>query len=482
MKAIIVGAGGTTRELLRRLGELWEVTVIDTDEENFEAAAGIREFEKMVGDGSSVLVLKRAGLEDADALVAASLDDDLNLEAIRIAQEAGLLRILGVAADPERLPDYRALGINAYAPNRLTARHLEVEMEPRRVASTGFAHGKAEAIEFVVSPDSPVRGKKLRQLHSNTWVIAAVLRGNDLIIPHGSTELLAGDRVTVVGAAADYASIVETFTSGESSFPLMYGRKVAVVLDSEDDLATAVAEATSLVRNSKAEQLMVVHRNLEKERDPGKAEEIAALLAELEDTVEGIEVDLRPTDNGNFGQALIALSAEESIGVIALQAPGGGDLMRRWTATRLINTYGKAHRPLLLCRGRHPYSGILVPARRTVSGETAGRAAIDLAGSSSATLVGVSVVPPTFVATGDSVEDARYAAAWLREEAAVQGVQVRRRVRRGNPVRIIEEMAASTSLLVLTTPDLPLSPWRLGIAGHLLRRVDSSVLLVPPRE
>ena len=30
MRAILVGAGGVSRELLRRLGDMWEVTVVDT--------------------------------------------------------------------------------------------------------------------------------------------------------------------------------------------------------------------------------------------------------------------------------------------------------------------------------------------------------------------------------------------------------------------------------------------------------------------
>ncbi len=94
-------------------------------------------------------------------------------------------------------------------------------------------------------------------------------------------------------------------------------------------------------------------------------------------------------------------------------------------------------------------------------------------------LVGVSVVPATFVSGPDAVEDARMSAAWLREEAAVQGVHVRRRVRRGNPVRVMDELSAGASLLVLTMPSLPMVPWRLGITGHLVRRVRSSVLLVP---
>lgn len=478
MRAIVVGAGGTTRELLRRLGELWDVTVIDTDSLRFAAAEGIRKFDAIVGDGSSALVLRRAGLEDADALVAASDDDDVNLEAVRLAQEAGLLRVVAVATNPDRLTDYRALDVPVYAPHQLTARHVEVMLEPRRVASTAFAQGKAEAIEFVVAPDSPVRGKRLRSLHSKTWVVAAVLRDNELIIPQGSTRFEAGDRVTVVGAAADYAGIVNTFTSGESRFPLTFGRKVAVVLDSESDLDTTVAEAISLVRNSRAEELMVVHRDLVAERDISRAEAVERLLEELESKGEGVAIDLRPV-TGSLTAALVQLAEDESIGTIAVAAPSPGRWLGRIRVTRTINLYGKAQIPVLLCRSRHPYSSILVPARRTVSGESAGRSAIDLAHATGATLVGVSVVPPTFVSGAEAVEDARVSAAWLREEAAVQGVHVRRRVRRGNPVRVIAELAVGASLLVVAMPNVPMVPWRSGITGHLVQRVPSSILLVP---
>ena len=54
----------------------------------------------------------------------ASLD-----EALRIAKEAGLLRVVGIAADPERLPDYRALGVPVFAPDSIAARNVEVLLE-----------------------------------------------------------------------------------------------------------------------------------------------------------------------------------------------------------------------------------------------------------------------------------------------------------------------------------------------------------------
>ncbi len=82
----------------------------------------------------------------------------------------------------------------------------------------------------------------------------------------------------------------------------------------------------------------------------------------------------------------------------------------------------------------------------------------------------------------DDATDANAAAGWLREEAAVQDVPVRRHVKRGNPVRVMEEMADSASLIVLAMPQLPMNAVRPRLAGHIIRRVDASVLLVPSRQ
>ncbi|MDH3426624.1 MAG: NAD-binding protein, partial [Acidimicrobiia bacterium] len=102
LNLIVVGSGGTTRQLLGRLGESWEVTVIDVDADRLARAEKVRPVELVEGDGSSRVVLERAGLDNADALVAATADDDANLEACRIASETGLLRVFAVAADPDR--------------------------------------------------------------------------------------------------------------------------------------------------------------------------------------------------------------------------------------------------------------------------------------------------------------------------------------------------------------------------------------------
>jgi len=471
VKIIIVGAGGTARELLQRLGKLWDsVVLVDTDEHHLEAAVGLREFTPIVGDGSSGLVLRRAGLDDADALVAATFDDDVNLEAARIAREAGLLRVLAVAADPTRLADYRAIQVPAFAPHTLTARRLEAAIDPRRVASTTFADGRAEAIEFVISPDAAVRGKRLRDLHAASWVVAAVLRGGDLIVPHGETQLEAGDRVTVVGAASDYAALIKTFTSGESRFPYDFGHRALVALDGAEDLAGPVAEAVNLVHGSTAESLIVLY--------PERATEMEGLLEQVA-RIPGIEVELRARTQPRH-QALLELIQEESVGVVVVPAPGGGRLRGRTRVAKLLSTYGPGGIPVLVSRGSYPYRRIIVPARRTVVGETAARAAIDLAQAAGGEVHGVAVVAPAFAGgSAAALEDARRATAWLREEAAVQGVDVRRHLRRGNPIRVMEEIATEDGLLVIGMPETPVSPWRLGVASQLVRRAECSVLVVP---
>lgn len=478
MRALLIGARGPGRELLRRLSDVWDVVLIDTDRSALQAAEGLRDFDPVVGDGSSQVVLARAGLENAAALVAGTFDDDINLEALRIARDAGVLRAVGIAYDTSRMDEYRELGVPVVSADTLAARSIEVLIEPRRVISTTFADGKAEALEFRIAPDAPVRGKRIQELHAGSWVIAAVLRGDELIIPKGPTRLEVDDRVTVVGAAAEFPRIVNAFTSGESRFPLNFGRKVAVVLDSADDFDLAVGEAIELVRSTPAEGLVVLHRDPEALAGAGEREVLDALLDGLVARAGGIEMSSRPV-RGSLESALVALPGAESIGMLVTTLDSGTSLWARRRIARKMNRYGAAGVPVLLARGRHPYASVLVPARRTVAGDSAARAAIDIARTSSAALVGVSVVPPTFVSGQEAVEDARESTAWLREEAAVQGVQVHRRVRRGNPVRVIVDLAGASSLLVISLPARGITTLRPDVAGHLLGRVGASVLLVP---
>ena len=162
--------------------------VVDADRGALDQAAAIRPVTTVEGDGSSRVVLERAGLDGVDAVIAANGDDRVTLEVCRIAREAGVDRIVAVAGDPSLVAEFRRLEVPVVSPERLAARTVEINLEPRRVASAAFANGLAEALEFRISPDSPLRGRALADLGLRAWLVAAVLRGDQLIVPNGANS------------------------------------------------------------------------------------------------------------------------------------------------------------------------------------------------------------------------------------------------------------------------------------------------------
>ena len=475
MKLIVVGAGGITRDLLRGLSEIWEVTVVDSDSDRLAEAARVREVTTILGDGSSRVVLQQAGLDSADALVAATNDDAVNLEASSLAAEANLLRVAAVAADPESLPDYLELDVQALSPDRLTARRIEIGLEPRRVTSAPFAAGMAEAIEFRVAEDATVRGRRLSDLHSESWLIAAVLRDGQLIIPHGDTVLEAGDLVTVVGAATDYPMIVRSFTAGEASFPTEFGKQIAVPLRNEADLSGSVAEAIVMTRSSAAEALLILHPDPRSDEEQAELDQLIDSVSEM---AEGIELLTREV-TGSPMRVFVEERAREGVGLLVARGPRGGGLVRRYRVARLIRRVAQTGLPALISRESHPYERVVVPARDTAPGRAAARAAIDLTAYIQSPLAAIAVIPPAFVTGSGAKDEAARAVGLIRDEAAVQGVGVAQELREGNPVREILDSLREHDLLILGIPErLPtlLTP---GIAGHLLARAQVSVLLVP---
>lgn len=478
MKAIIIGAGGATRELLRRLGEAWTVTVIDTSEEQLKKAAAIKELRTITGDGTSRLTLLHSGLSDADAVVAASDDDEVNLEVCRLAQKAGVLRVVAIASSPEKLAVYRELGVKAFAPDSLVSRHLELSLEHRRYTSMAFADGRAEAIEFHLGHDSPIVGKLLKELQAEHFIIGAILRNDELIIPHGDTRLKAGDRVTVVGLGVHFPEIVQTFTSGEAHFPLDFGKQVAVILEFGEDLKGPLAEAVYFVRNSAAHSLLLIHQDPALLSDNESASSLNALLEEAREVTDGVEVRILPVAESPH-KILPDICRQESIGMLVLREPRHGPFVGKLRANKLVQLSKQLCVPVLISRGSHPYKKILVPARNTLSARAAEHAAIDLARYTHADLTGIAIVDPIFIAGEDESQEARNAIGWLTQEAAMQQISVNGEIKRGNPVRSFLEAGASSDFMVLGAGTGIGRPFEYAITTHIAYWSPKSLLLVP---
>lgn len=475
MRLIAVGVDGATRDLLRALGDRWQVAVLDADPVALEMAERSRDVDVVHGDVTDPMTLLRAGLDDADAVLASLGDDDANLAVCRTAKEAGVPSITALAADPERLPDYREIDVAAWSPHRMAARRIETALEPRRVSAAGFAGGAAEALEFRVAGDSPVRGRMLAQLRAETWLVVAILRGGELVIPHGRNRLQAGDLVTIVGPADSYADIVRTFTAGEARFPLDYGQAVAVLLDPHGERAAeVVGEALHLAQVSLTPELLIMHPH-PRGLGAGAARRLDQVLAAAR---EAPGLDVRSIVAADPAEAAFDDQAGDHVGVVVTAPPEKG-LLAPWRGTAdLIRRARRRNVPLLVARGTQPYDSVVISLYDRPSQWAAAAAAVDLAARGNTRLVAAAVRPPSFVAAHGAEHAERFGAR-LREEAAVRGVAMRRVEREGNPVRALAELAGRRSLLVAGMPDRDPAPWRLGTVGHLVRSAEASVLLVP---
>jgi Trk K+ transport system NAD-binding subunit/nucleotide-binding universal stress UspA family protein len=453
MRVILVGASRTNLQLLGRLSESWSAVVIDERDEPLHAAEAIRPVEVLRGDGSSRVVLERAGIDDADALVAATDDDDINLEVCRLAAQASVDRITALAHDAARLDDFRSAGIPAFSRDQLAARQLESEIEPLHIASQPFADGHGELVEIAVLADSPAAGRAVRDLPPGNWVMAAVLRDSALILPRGDTRILAGDRISVITSAASYGETVRIFTTGGQRFPLQYGNRVAVATDTPEDLA----EASYVTRNSRARSLLV--------RTAG------AIPA-----VQGVETELA---EAGVDSTIADLARQSGVGLVVLPAPP-----ESWfagiTTTRLARAARRNGVAVLFSRNRAPYRAIIAPARETADGHLAAFVAIDLARAVGANLIGVAVAGPEFLDGPGAEGEARQAARWFRESAALQGVAADVEVRGGNPVQGILDVAAESDAdLIVLGASRNRAIWHVDMAAHVLRRATASVLLLP---
>lgn len=134
MKVIIMGCGRVGAELalvLQREGH--EVTIIDIDPAAFGPLGYLSpEFTgaRLVGNGMDQDVLRRAGIEEADAFVSATRGDNRNVMACQIAKHVfGVSRVVSRVFDPIREEMYRSLGLRTINPTRVQASLMKEVLE-----------------------------------------------------------------------------------------------------------------------------------------------------------------------------------------------------------------------------------------------------------------------------------------------------------------------------------------------------------------
>ena len=200
---VIVGGGRTGSKLAERLIDLGDnVVVVEKEEKRAHELAAELDALVIHGSGTDIEVLKDAGVEKADVLFALTEADEVNLMACEVAKRMGVRRVIARVNDEGNAKMFEELGVSAAIslPSAAVMLFEKVAKGPGVHSLLGIGRGKGEVVELIVGTNSKAVGRALSELKlSRGCVLAMVTRGDELIIPHGDTVLLAGDLVTLVG-------------------------------------------------------------------------------------------------------------------------------------------------------------------------------------------------------------------------------------------------------------------------------------------
>jgi len=106
------------------------VTTLDTDAYSFRRLPPDFKGEALLGDGLDEDVLRRVGIEEADAFVAVTQEDNRNVMAAQIAQKIfNVKKVVCRIYDPMRRDLYSVLGLEAISPTTVLAEMLKEKLE-----------------------------------------------------------------------------------------------------------------------------------------------------------------------------------------------------------------------------------------------------------------------------------------------------------------------------------------------------------------
>ncbi|HBJ91451.1 MAG TPA: Trk system potassium transporter TrkA [Hyphomonadaceae bacterium] len=210
MKIIICGAGRVGQGIARRLSlDGHSVAVIDEDPALIQSITSELEVQGFTGHAAHPQVLRAAGADDADMLVAVTYSDEVNMVTCQVAHvlfqvQTKIARIRSRAYFSKRSGDLfgrDGLAIDVViSPEKAVADSVIQRLEtPGAFFSVPFSNNKIRVVGLDVHKDMPLARTTLSQLDElfpglNIQILA-VLRNDHLFAIRPSDQLIEGDKV-----------------------------------------------------------------------------------------------------------------------------------------------------------------------------------------------------------------------------------------------------------------------------------------------
>ena len=215
MHILIIGGGEVGFGLAEALAGDREVVVVDDNPEVADRFEKL-DVEFIAAGGTSSETLKRAGAERADVFIACTGLDEVNIVACAMANQLGSPETSCFVSREDflRLPQGHD-GLAQFGIDRVVwpEAQLAADIErlvavPDAIDAEEFAGGAVRLLEYRLTSGSPFTAHTVAGLGLPLGsLLVAVRRGDSFFIPRGDSQLVAGDKVVVMGTPEAMAQV-----------------------------------------------------------------------------------------------------------------------------------------------------------------------------------------------------------------------------------------------------------------------------------
>jgi trk system potassium uptake protein len=200
MKTIIMGYGRIGSQVGKLLTEQQhDVTIIDHDADADGRLGPGFKGRIIRGLGFDHTILIEAGIEQAEAFVAASHSDNANIVAARIARNIfHVPRVVARLFDPIRAEIYQRLGLVTISPNNWGAERILQELTHSELdVWETFGRGDVSLVRMELPPQ--LIGRTVNQFNvPGELLVVTITRNEQAFIPILGTEFQEGDLLNLV--------------------------------------------------------------------------------------------------------------------------------------------------------------------------------------------------------------------------------------------------------------------------------------------
>jgi len=156
----------------------------------------------MEHDATDTDFLTREHVDEADVLVAAMASDERNLLVAVLAKRLGVGRVMAIVDNTEYVALFEEIGIDvAVNPREITAEEItRFSFESAAENLSVLENDQAEVLEFEIGPDSGFVDRSIQDLDADLdgrFVVGAIVRDHEYVIPRGDTVFEPGDSVVI---------------------------------------------------------------------------------------------------------------------------------------------------------------------------------------------------------------------------------------------------------------------------------------------